>query len=271
MEFIETLKDRNALLYWFGLINLIAFIILMILSFAKPLEFAGANAWHKPAKFAISTTILSWSLAWYIGYLKSSRDLTISAWIVVIMLAFEVIYIVWQAARGQGSHFNVSTPFYAAMYSLMALAASAITLATGYIGLKFFGTLSVELPLYYLWAIRLGFLLFFIFSFEGFAMGSRMSHTVGAADGGRGIPFFNWSLSYGDLRIAHFIGMHALQVLPILAWYLLQNLKLTILASLLYAVLAVFVLTQALKGNSFTKIGELKTKTQEIGTKSDDP
>jgi len=57
MEFIETLKERNAVLFWFGMANLLAAFLLIVLSFSKPIEFAGTNAWHKPIKFALSTTI----------------------------------------------------------------------------------------------------------------------------------------------------------------------------------------------------------------------
>ncbi len=171
-------------------------------------------------------------------------------WIIVLTLGFEVIYIAWQASKGQASHYNQSSPFYALMFSFMALAASIATIAVGYMGVKFFTSSIADLPTYYLWAIRFGFVLFFIFSFEGFVMGAKMAHTVGAADGAKGIPFFNWSVSYGDLRIAHFIGMHALQILPLLAWYLLKSSALTMAVSAVYALLAVSVLIIALRGNS---------------------
>lgn len=92
-------------------------------------------------------------------------------------------------------------------------------------------------------------------------MGARLSHTIGGPDGGKGLPLVNWSTKYGDPRIAHFIGMHALQVLPILAFYVLKNTKMVVLVSLLYAFLAVFTLIQALQGKPLIKS---KTANQKI-------
>lgn len=152
------------------------------------------------------------------------------------------------ASRGELSHYNLSTSFYSVMYSLMGIAASAVTLYTAYVGFLFCKDSFPELPNYYLWAIRLGIIIFVIFSFEGFAMASRLNHTVGAINDNSNWFIVGWSKTAGDLRVSHFIGMHALQVLPVLSFYFLKNTRATIAVSILYGLLALSALIQAVQG-----------------------
>ncbi len=260
IEFIHNLKARNETLFYYGIICLVFAVIFLILTRFTTTQVYNVNAWFKPFKFAFSTFLFAWAMAWYCYYLPSF-NIALYNWTVIVLLGFEIIYIALQASKGELSHYNLSTPVYAALYSMMALAATLVTLYTAYVGVLFFINDFPSLPNYYVWAIRLGILIFVIFSFEGFVMGSRLTHTIGGEDGGLGIPFLHWSIKYGDPRIAHFIGMHALQVLPILSYYLLKNIKTTIAISLLYGLLAVFTLVQALQGKALFKFNQQQNET----------
>jgi hypothetical protein len=167
----------------------------------------------------------------------------------VIVFAIEMIIIAWQAARGQLSHFNVSTPINGILFQVMGIAIVTLTVWTLVMAVYFFQQAAPEhLPTGFWWGIRLGMVLFVIFALEGGMMAARLQHTVGAADGGTGLPVLNWSRSHGDLRVSHFIGMHALQVLPLLGYFVLRRPAEIMLAAACYGALAAYVLLRALGG-----------------------
>jgi hypothetical protein len=257
MQLIDELKTRNETLFYFGLICLIASVAFILLAQFSQLKVYQVSAFYKPFKFAFSTFLYTWTMAWFCHYLPNF-SINWFNWSVILLLGFEIVYIAIQASRGERSHYNLSTPFYANLFALMALAATLVTLYTAFICYLFFTTDLQDLPIYYLWSIRLSLLIFVIFSFEGFLMGSRLNHSVGGFNDNSNVFIVGWSKTVGDLRIAHFIGMHALQVLPLLSFYVFKNTKATVVVATLYFLLAFFTLVQALKGQSI-----FKTKSTE--------
>ena len=253
IDFLEVLKYRNEPLFYFGLICLASAVLLMPVAKISRLQVNGVNAWYKPLKFALSIGIFSWTMGWYTGYLHLPGQVTPYNWAIILLLGFELFYITLQVSRRQLSHYNVSSSVYTALTAAMAVAAVIATLYTGYIGILFCTVNLPKLPDYYIWAIRMGIFFFVIFAFEGVTMGANGSHTIGGDGDGDGLPLVNWSRKYGDLRVAHFIGMHALQVLPLIAFYIFKDVRLVFILGAVYGTLALLILLQALKGKPFIK------------------
>ncbi|GAB3688385.1 hypothetical protein GCM10027592_03230 [Spirosoma flavus] len=247
-SFLTTLKSRNSVLYWFGLFCLIGGVICALLALITNVQVMNINAFIKPGKFFLSTTVFCWTMAWYVVLLRQQRQVKIYSWVVVVTLTIELIIIVGQATLGKLSHFNISSPVDAILFSLMGMLITLFTVWTAYIGSLFFTHKPAEGDIPYVWGIRMGILLFVIFAFEGFMMAAQLRHTVGAPDGGPGLPVVNWSTRYGDLRVAHFFGMHALQLLPLFGYYVARRWGQVVLLAAFYLLFVTFLMMQALSG-----------------------
>jgi hypothetical protein len=129
----------------------------------------------------------------------------------------EITLITMQAARGTTSHFNHATVFDGAVFNVMGAMIGLNTLLVVWVLVLFMGDVP-SLPPAYLAGIRWGLLIFLLASAQGGVLVIHDAHTVGAPDGGPGLPLVNWSTKYGDLRVAHFVGLHALQILPLLGY-----------------------------------------------------
>jgi hypothetical protein len=245
--FITELKRRNQLLYFFSLICLLGAIVCLAMIFFSDTIVLGINAWYKPMKFFLSTVFFSCTMGWFMHYLNRPLHTILYSWTLILTLTFELVYITLRAAQGLLSHFNISTSFNALMFNLMGVAITIITLWTGYVAFLFWKRSFPQLSQTYLWGIRFGLVLFVVYAFSGGMMAARLSHTVGSVmDTTQGLPLLNWSRESGDLRIAHFFGMHALQILPLLGFYVTRTKQEIILLSLIYAAAVTALLFQAL-------------------------
>ncbi len=251
MQFLETLRHRNEVLFYFGSISFLMALGCFFLVYLYPIKLQGASAWYKPFKFWISSGLLAYTMGWYLHYLGQGPNIKWYSWGLVFLLLVEDIYISFQASKGTLSHFNKTTHFHEFMFGVMGLCAVAIALWTAYFGLLFFTQSLPQLEPAYLWGIRLGIIVFVVFALEGLVMGARLAHTVGAADGAEGLPIVGWSRKHGDLRIAHFLGMHALQIIPLVSFYLLKDVKWAISFGIIYLLITTFTFWWAMQGKGW--------------------
>lgn len=215
---------RDALLARVAVINLaLALVMILVLPFDTRLV-TGINPWIKPLKFALSIALYTSTVAWYMADVRKGGALrSIVRWGIAAAMLVEIACIAMQAARGTTSHFNTATVFDAGVFQLMGIMIALNTLLG--VGLLWLLRGRVAAPrAAYIWGLRLGLVLFLLASVEAFAMIARSAHTVGIPDGGPGLPFLTWSTRAGDLRVAHFLGLHSLQIFPI-AGYALDRLR----------------------------------------------
>lgn len=241
-----------------------------------PRQIAGSPAWMKPAKFSASIAIYTLTLAWVFGYLPEwVRTRRVAGWGTAVALAIEIVLIDVQAWRGTLSHFNAATPFDLVVFNVMGLAIFAQTAAVIGVALALWRQRFADRAAG--WALRLGMTITIIGALTGGLMvrptpaqlddaraGNRMTisgaHTIGAPDGGPGLPGTGWSRDHGDLRVPHFLGLHALQAIPLLSflvtrrgWHEARRVRLTLAASASYSGLFALLMWQALRGQSVTR------------------
>lgn len=238
----------------------------------------GVPIWTKPFKFSVSFVAYGLSLAWMLSLLAPlPRAHRVGWWagtVVAVAGTAEMALIVLQVVRGTQSHFNEATPFDAAVFRLMG--------AT--VAILWFGALAIAVLLLRArildrataWAVRLSSLIALAGAAVGFLMVSPTpeqlavddspivgAHSVGVSDGGPSMPLTGWSTTGGDLRVPHFFGMHALQLLPLLLLVLTAlaprfarladerfRLRVTLTAAGMYAATFALLTWQALRGQA---------------------
>ncbi|MFJ8981913.1 hypothetical protein [Streptomyces sp. NPDC102282] len=237
---------------------------------------AGAPIWAKPFKFAVSFVAYALALAWMLTLLTRARR--VGWWagtVVALACAGEMAVITGQVIRGRRSHFNQATPLDSMLYQVMAVTVVILWAATLVIALLLLRARIADRAS--AWAVRSGVLIALVGAAFGFLMtqpsaGQRAAggldtadvvgaHAVGVPDGGPSMALTGWSTTGGDLRVPHFVGMHALQVLPLLLLALLflaprvtrlrdprVRLRLVLVASGAYAAVVALVTWQALRG-----------------------
>lgn len=234
----------------------------------------GAPIWLKPFKFSVSLALYGITWAWLMSLRsEASRLLWWAGTVITVAAAVEMVVLVGQVVRGRMSHFNTSTPLDARLFSIMGFTIIVLWMATLVAALLLAFRRLGDRPSQ--WAIRMGM----VISLVGLALGGLMigqpsdvegitgAHSVGVTDGGPGMPITGWSTTGGDLRIPHFIGMHALQLLPLFALGLgalagrfpllgeeTVRTRLVLVASGVYSGLTGVVTWQALRGQSLVHL-----------------
>ena len=253
------LRQGTLAIYGMTLLGLSVLAVMLQAIDPRVLE-SGVNVWVKPAKFLSSIGIFALTAAWFFGYVRqerrNSRPMRATVAVLIASGTFELMWISWQAANGLESHFNNDTPFYSIMYSVMGLFAVLLVGTTLPLAWEIARRPAQHLRRDFVAAVVVGLLLTILLGgILGGYMSAQAGHSVGA-EGGRTF-LFGWNRSGGDLRIAHFLGIHAEQAIPILAALaaeagLAQRARWAVLVfgATAYAALTLAIFAQALAGRA---------------------
>ncbi|MBC7304838.1 MAG: hypothetical protein H5T78_28310 [Nocardia sp.] len=240
---VRTTTDVTDRAPWHGplLVNSALMAVLVVVSTVAAVVddrlLLGESVWLKPAKFGLAFALYGMTLAWILRLPHRGRRAT---WWLGTVFAItgiaDVGFIAVQAARGTFSHFNDSTDPVNEIGQQV--------FASGVPGL-FFANLALAVIISWqkladrptrialragLWLAVTGMALGYLMGFtgpqlvrqsDGTVVGLVAGHTVRPGDTARdsaaGMPITHWSTVGGDLRIPHFVGLHGIQVLLLLA------------------------------------------------------
>jgi hypothetical protein len=260
-DYLQSWRNMHPLWYYSTLGYLALALLCLIAQGFDDRLLLGISVWAKPFKFAISIAVYFGTMTIFVefmpqGYFAKKRGRLLTA-IPVATALFEMAYIATQAALGEPSHYNRETSFNATMYTLMGLGATAMVAALLWMGVSIARNNELSNPM--ILAIVIGLVLTFLLG-GGFGtyLGNHPGHWVGGtSDDANGIWLFKWARDGGDLRVAHFFGMHAMQVMPLFASLLPKSLSRTLsIASVIvfataYTAFSWFTFNQAIQGQPF--------------------
>lgn len=259
--FIHDIFSRNRILAYLGAGFFMLAILLSLYAFINTEEVLGINSMIKPIKFCISTWVYAWTMAYLLFYVNNQKKVKWYSILASFVMIFENGVITVQAFRGKISHFNQSELAGVILYALMGVMIVWLTTATLVIAIRFILQKTYTISNPFALSIKIGLIMFVIFSFLGGYMSAINTHNVGGETGQAGLPLLNWSTLFGDVRVAHFFGIHSLQLIPLFGYIMSSSVKeeskaktFIWIGTLFYLSFVCFTMYQALNGLPFIKL-----------------
>src|SRR5712675_433924 len=254
-EFFRELDATDPVLSRLGWALLLVVPVFAALAMSVPAGAAAVNPWIKPIKFSMSFSTFASTISLLLLGLRIPKwQLTLVRRTIAASVALEILSLAAQAWR---SAYHLSGQSLLDT-SLAQMTNSMVMVNTGIVCwmLVLFCANRVRTDLIdrpMVSAIRYSIVIFLAGNAIGGYMLARGSHTVGVADGGPGLPFVNWSVIGGDLRIAHFIAIHAIQIVPLFAYILSQMAPIPPVKYRRIAIAVLAILVSAAVGATFVQ------------------
>jgi hypothetical protein len=253
-DFFRELDANDPVLSRLGWALVLAVPVFAALALFAPAA-GGVSPWIKPIKFSLSFSTFASTISVLLMALQiPGWQLKLARRVIAASVALEILSLgaqAWRSSFPRAGH-PLLDSLLAQTTNSMVMVNTAIVCAM--LGLFFANRVRtdvVDRPM--VAAIRYSLVIFLAGNAIGGYMLARGSHTVGTADGGPGLPFVNWSVIGGDLRIAHFIALHAIQIVPLFAYILSQMAPIPAVKHRKFAVAALAVVVGGTVGATFVQ------------------
>ena len=258
VQALKTFADREPRLMASAFVCFAVMIPLTVATVLDDRTLGEVNVWIKPLKFLISTGVFLATLGFFMpltseAFRRSAAGRFV-VWGSISTTLFETVYIVWMASRAEASHFNISTPLAGLFFGLMGIAALILSSTGLVLAWGIARSDANEVNPTYRRAVVLGLILTFVLgATSGLVISVAFGHFVGNAPAGSPLlPLVGWSRTVGDLRVPHFMGLHAQQVIAFAGFLVAgyrQGGRAVIGIALVYSIITVCLFLQALAGH----------------------
>jgi hypothetical protein len=222
--FFRELDATDPVLSRLGWALLLVIPVFATLALVVPAGTLAVNPWIKPIKFSMSFSTFASTISLFLLTLRIPKwQLTLARRAIAISVAFEILSLAAQAWRSSyhlSGQSLLDTSLAQVTNSMVMVNTAIVCWMLALFCANRVSRERIDWPM--VSAVRYSIVIFLVGNAIGGYMLARGSHTVGTADGGPGLPFVNWSIIGGDLRIAHFIAIHAIQIVPLFAYILSQ-------------------------------------------------
>jgi hypothetical protein len=222
--FFRELDATDPVLSRLGWALLLVVPIFAVLAMFVPAGTAAVNPWIKPTKFSMSFSTFASTISLLLLALRIPKwQLTLVRRAIAASVALEILSLAaqaWRSAYHLSGQSLLDTSLAQVTNSMVMVNTAIVCWMLALFCANRVQTDRIDWPM--VSAIRYSIIIFLAGNAIGGYMLARGSHSVGVADGGAGLLFVNWSVIGGDLRIAHFIAIHAIQIVPLFAYILAQ-------------------------------------------------
>jgi len=209
---VRPVGTYQRVLWWLGTLLLLSGVVHGVVAVVDGSSWWGPVSWRKPVAFGLSLGLLLWAVVWILRQMPDRWWVRVPAALVGISAPVEGFLITMQRWRGVASHFNEATPLDAGVWSAIGTLIIPLTLGIAWLLVatlvRFRGT-----P-----ASRIAAVAGLAGVLAAGAIGKDMAAIGEAAFAATGqVPADVLFGAAGSAKLAHFVGLHGLQMLAVLA------------------------------------------------------